>query len=92
MSDNIIVYGIDKLGHDRNLKAILDRLQSHNAKLDTDKCNFAQSQVRFYGHIFSKDGLASDPKKPDTLINVTPPTNQKEVKSLLGLASYICMS
>ena len=65
MSDDIIVYGKDKLEHDRNLKAVLDRLQSNNAKLNKDKCNFAQSKVRFYGHIFSKDGLAPDPKKID---------------------------
>jgi hypothetical protein len=87
--NDIIVYGKDKLEHDRNLKAVLDRLQSNNAKLNKDKCNFAQSKVRFYGHIFSKDGLAPDPKKIDALINAPPPTNQKEVKSLLGLASYM---
>ena len=39
MSDDIIVYSKDKLEHDRNLKAVLDRLQSHNAKFNKDKCN-----------------------------------------------------
>ena len=49
MSDDIIVYGKDKLEHDRNLKAVLDRLQSNNAKLNKDKCNFAQSKSASMG-------------------------------------------
>ena len=36
VSDDIIVYGKDQQEHDRNLKAVLDRLQSHNAKLNKE--------------------------------------------------------
>ncbi|XP_038063208.1 uncharacterized protein K02A2.6-like [Patiria miniata] len=89
VSDDILVYGKDQQEHDRNLKAVLDRLQSHNARLNKSKCKFAQPEVKFYGHTFSGDGIAPDPKKIEALINATAPKNAKEVKSFLGLASYV---
>ncbi|XP_038052408.1 uncharacterized protein LOC119725119 [Patiria miniata] len=83
------VFVYDQQEHDRNLKAVLDRLQSHNARLNKSKCKFAQPELKFYGHTFSGDGITPDPKKIEALINATPPKNAKEVKSFLGLASYV---
>lgn len=89
VSDDIIVYGKTAEEHDSNLSAALERLESYNVKLNRDKCKFSRTEVKFYGHIFSQKGLSPDPKKVDAIVNAEPPTNAKEVKSLLGLASYI---
>ena len=89
MSDDIIVYGNTTEDHNANLNAVLERLESHGVKLNQDKCQFACQEVKFYGHIFSKKGLSPDPKKVEALVNAEPPKNAKEVKSLLGLATYI---
>ncbi|XP_014665850.1 PREDICTED: uncharacterized protein K02A2.6-like [Priapulus caudatus] len=63
MSDDIIVYGQTQESHDKNLKAVLERLEQANLKLNKDKCRFGQKQVTFYGHIFSSDGIAADRRK-----------------------------
>ena len=92
VSDDIIVYGKTQSDHDRHLKAVLDRLQAHNVRLNKDKCKFSCREVKFYGHVFSERGLSPDPKKVAAIVNAEPPTNAKEVKSLLGLAVYISAS
>ena len=89
VSDDIIVYGKTQAEHDSRLKATLERLDSHNVKLKKEKCKFSQSCVKFYGHIFNKQGLSPDPKKIEAIIQAEPPENAKEMKSLLGLVSYI---
>jgi hypothetical protein len=57
ISDDIILYGKDQLEHDLNLQAGLKRLSDCNVRLKKDKCHFSQSQVCFYGHIFSAKGV-----------------------------------
>ena len=89
VSDDIIVYGKTQSDHDSRLKATLERLDSHNVKLKKEKCKFSQSCMKFYGHVFSKQGLSPDPKKIEAIVQAEPPKNAKEMKSLLGLVSYI---
>ncbi|XP_072180199.1 uncharacterized protein [Diadema setosum] len=89
VSDDIIIYGKNQAEHDSRLKAVLDRLNSHNVRLKREKCQFSQPSVTFYGHVFSRQGLSPDPRKIEAIINADAPQNAKEMESLLGLASYI---
>ncbi|CAB4036363.1 Retrovirus-related Pol poly [Paramuricea clavata] len=84
ISDDIIVYGKDQLEHDLNLQAVLQRLSDYNVRLNEDKCHFSQSQVCFYGHIFSAKGVQADPAKIDSIQQARAPQNVSEVKSLLN--------
>ncbi|CAB4014236.1 Hypothetical predicted protein [Paramuricea clavata] len=80
ISDDIIVCG----------KAVLQRLSNYNVRLNKDKWHFSQSQVCFYGHIFSAKGVQADPAKIDSIQQARVPENVSEVKSLpLGLSQYI---
>jgi len=47
-----------------------------------------QTSVSFLGHVVSAQGIATDPKKIETVIQWPVPTSVKEVKSFLGLTSY----
>jgi transposase InsO family protein len=89
ISDDIIVFGKDQATHDANLHQVLDRLKSHNLRLNKAKCHFSKSEVMFYGHIFSADGLRPDQRKVEAIQLATPPRNPSEVKSLLGMAQYL---
>ena len=89
ISDDIIVYGKDQREHDLNLQAVLQRLSDYNVRLNKDKCHFSQSQVCFYGHIFSAKGVQADPAKIDSIQQARAPQNVSEVKSLLGLSQYV---
>ncbi|CAB4025713.1 Hypothetical predicted protein [Paramuricea clavata] len=89
ISDDIIVYGRDVREHDENLNRILTRLREHNARLNRDKCAFRKSEVIFYGHSFSADGIKAAPQKINAIKTMQPPENPSEVKSLLGMAQYV---
>ena len=40
MTDDILVFGEDKAAHQRNLKAVLQRLEDDGLTLNRDKCQF----------------------------------------------------
>ncbi len=49
------------------LNQVLDRLKSHNLRLNKEKCHFSKSEVMLYGHIFGAEGLRSDQRKVEAL-------------------------
>lgn len=52
------------------------------------KCSFGVSRVEYLGHYISGQGVSTDPSKIEAIKNWPSPTNQKELKSFLGLAGY----
>ena len=88
ISDDIIVYGKDTAEHNKNLKAVLKRLSDVHLTLNKKKCLFNQSSIKFFGYIFSKDGLKPDPAKVECLHKMPPPQNVNELRSFLGMANY----
>ena len=89
ISDDIIVFGATTAEHDQNLYGVLTRLQQHDVRLNKEKCSFSKSEVTFYGHIFSSEGLRADPEKIEAITNMSVPEDVSEVKSLLGMAQYV---
>ncbi|XP_044166850.1 uncharacterized protein K02A2.6-like [Acropora millepora] len=89
ISDDIIVFGATTAEHDQNLYGVLTRLQQQDVRLNKEKCSFSKSEVTFYGHIFSSEGLRADPERIEAITNMSVPENVSEVKSLLGMAQYV---
>ena len=56
--------------HDRNFLAFMEKCMSSNLTLNSEKIQFKQSQVSFYGHCWSKHGIAPDPKKIQALTHM----------------------
>ena len=70
ISDDIIVHGKTREKHDKNLEALLQRLQNKCLTVNKSKCEFGQSRIKFYGFIFSEDGFSPDPEKVEAIKNV----------------------
>ena len=68
---------------------VFQRLADANLKLNTEKCIFFQVQVSFLGHLVSENGIAVDPEKTKAVQNWPVPKNVKEVRSFIGLCSYM---
>ncbi|PFX24758.1 Retrovirus-related Pol polyprotein from transposon 17.6 [Stylophora pistillata] len=85
ISDDIIVFGKDQKEHNKNLCGVLQRLKENNTRLNKDKCTFSETEIKFYGHIFSSDGGRPDPKKVKAVKEAQPPHNHSELKSFLGM-------
>jgi hypothetical protein len=53
-----------------------------------NKCSFYQKQIHYLGHIISKDGIAVDPEKIESIREWSTPKNVTKVRSFMGLAGY----
>ncbi|KAI5724806.1 hypothetical protein M8J77_007371 [Diaphorina citri] len=88
VSDDIFVFGKTIHDHDRALHAVLKRLQERGLTLNKNKCEFYLTEIKFFGHLFSAQGVQIDPEKITSFCNLPPPTNVSEVRSLLGMINY----
>ena len=86
--DDIIVFGRDLEEHHNNLVQVFERIKAANLTLKPSKCAFAVSELKFLGHILSKDGVRMDPDKVRCIEEAPQPTNIHEIRSFIGLASY----
>ena len=86
--DDIIVTGNSFENMIENLDSVFQRLEKAGLKLKPKKCHLFAKQVEFLGHIISKDGIMTDPKKTECIKNWPEPRNVKEIRSFLGLCSY----
>ena len=87
-SDDIIVHGETQHEHDQRLHELLQRLSGAGLTLNPSKCEFARSELDFYGLHFSAAGMSIQRQKLDALLSAARPKTASEVKSLLGLANY----
>ena len=75
--------------HDENLVRLLEQAPKANLRLNSSKMNLRKSEVRFMGHLISKDGLKPDPEKVRAVQEMPKPTSKKELLSLLGFVNYL---
>src|SRR6266498_470583 len=52
------------------------------------KCEFAKKELKFLEHIISREGIRTDPKKIEKMVNLGPLKNLKELRSRLDLFSF----
>ena len=50
IADDMVIVGRDEMEHDRNFLAFMEKCMSNNLILNSEKIQFKQSQVSFYGH------------------------------------------
>ena len=74
--------------HITHLRTVFERIGKANLKLSPKKCVLFRQKVQFLGHIITKDGISTDPKKVEAVQNWPIPRTIKEVRSFLGLCSY----
>ena len=61
----------------------------NNLTLNSEKIQFKQTQVSFYGHCWSKHRISPDPKKIQALKHVEFPPDKETMRSFLGMINYL---
>ena len=89
IADDMVIAGRDELEHDRNFLAFMEKCVSNNLTLNSEKIQFKQSQVSFYGHCWSKHGISPDPKKIKALNHMKFPLDKETMGSFLGMINYL---
>ena len=89
IADDMVIAGRDEMEQDRNFLVFMEKCMSNNLILNSEKIQFKQSQVSFYGHCWSKHGIAPGPKKIQALTHMEFPPDKETIKSLLGMINYL---
>ena len=86
--DDIIVFSRTPEEHLHRLKAIFNKLEAAGLKLKPSKCDLFKQQINYLGHVVSKEGVSTDPKKIKAVTELPQPSTVTEVRSFLGFVSY----
>ncbi|KAI4472232.1 hypothetical protein M0802_017030 [Mischocyttarus mexicanus] len=86
--DDIVIYSKDLTDHMYKFDLLMERIKTANLKLQPDKCEFLQKQVKYLGHVIGSNGVQPDPDKLSAVRKFPTPKTPKNIKQFLGLAGY----
>ena len=89
IADEMIIAGKDEMECDRNFLAFMEKCMENNLTLNLEKIQFKQSQVSFYGYIWSEHGISPDTKKIQALKHMEFPSDKETMRSFLGMINYL---
>ena len=86
--DDVIVFSKTPEEHVFRLRAVFEKLKQAGLKLKPSKCEFFRQELTYLGHVVSKDGIQTDPKKVEAIHKWPAPTNMMEVRSFPRFTNY----
>jgi len=89
IADDILITGSTPEEHDKAFVDMLEATRNNNIGLNSTKLQFKQSSVNFYGHVITAEGIQPSTTKLEAIKNIQPPTNAKELLSILGTLTYL---
>nr|KYP76062.1 Retrovirus-related Pol polyprotein from transposon opus [Cajanus cajan] len=87
--DDIIVGSKRKEEHLCHLKLSFERMKKHGLKMNPLKCAFGVTAGEFLGFIIHQKGIEVDRNKTKAIMETRPPSNKKELQSLLGKVNFL---
>ena len=73
--DDILIYSPTREKHEKHLRIVLLTLREHKLYAKFSKREFWLTEVKFLGHIVSKEGVSVDSSKIEAVKNWPPPKN-----------------
>ena len=86
--DDIIIFSKDPDDHIKRFEGDFEKLAEACLKLKPSKCEFFKARLKYLGHIFSLDGIATDPAKIETIQEWSVPKTVTDVCSFIGFTNY----
>ena len=86
--DDVIVFSKTLGEHLLRLRAVFEKLNKAGLKLKPSKCELFKQELIYLGHVVSKNGIQTDPRKVEAIHKCPVPTNVTEVRSFLGFTNY----
>ena len=86
--DDIIVYGKDPEDLLLRLGGVFEKLRKAGLKLKPSKCNFFKEEIEFLGHVVSKEGIATNPSKVQSIQDWPIPKTVHDIKSFTSFVGY----
>ena len=89
IADDMVVYGTSESQHDRNLIQFLETTRKNGLRLNKAKIQFKKKEVSFFGHSWNTTGISPDPKKIQSIMDMTFPEDKETMHSFLGLINFL---
>lgn len=86
--DDIVIATPDFETHINVLREVFNRLKLAGLTLKRSKCEFCKESLKYLGYIVTRDGLRADPEKIAAIVNMPPPKNIRQTRSLVGMLSF----
>ena len=86
--DDILVYSKIFEDHLLRLNMVFERLRRYGLKIKPSKCTFFQPEVKYLGHMITRDGITTDASKVEAVQSWPEPKTVKELRSFLGFCSF----
>jgi len=95
VADDIVVVGEGATdeqankNHDERLARLMERCEDKGIKLNSTKIQLRKPEIKFLGHLVGRFGLRPDPLKVKCIGEMNRPTDEKELRSFLGVVQYL---
>jgi hypothetical protein len=86
--DDILILSKSEAEHQAHVRLVLEVLKRERFFVCKAKSSFAQSEIKYLGHIVDKQGIRPDPKKVEAVQTWPVSKNVHDVRSFLGLVNY----
>lgn len=71
------------------MHAMLQRLREKGVKLNPEKSIVSATEVRYFGHCLSAEGIKPDPEKVSAIKNLEPPKSKADLVSRVQVCSLL---
>ena len=94
IADNFLVWGCGDTeddaikDHDKALNDVFLMFHRNGLTLNPKKSVFSATRTKFFGYVFSADGVSPDQDKVAALRGASPPASKEDVRSFLGMAGF----
>ena len=89
IADDVCVTGTSEEDHDQNLLRLMHRAEEKGLVFNSEKCAIKQTEISFFGNLYTQDGVEPDPKKVKDIRNMPVPENKDDLRRILGMFTYL---
>jgi hypothetical protein len=87
--DDVVIKSLSHDTHLEDVRKTLECTRKHGLKMNPNKCAFGVSAGEFLGFLVHEGGIEVGKKSMKAIDEVVPPTNLKELQSLLGKINFV---
>lgn len=87
--DDFLIHGSTDEEHDLRLAQVMNRIDELNMRINESKSVFGVTETEFLGHTIGISGIRPTQEKVQAILSLRPPRNLTELKSLLGMITFV---
>ncbi|XP_034248250.1 uncharacterized protein K02A2.6-like [Thrips palmi] len=87
--DDCLIAGKDYEDHDLKLQKVMEKAKEQNVRFNPGKIQYRQKEVKFLGHLWSKNKTKVDPERVRAIKAIKEPKTKTQLQKCLGIFNYL---